>query len=45
MEISAETKRKYFTETALALRREGYAVEDVADGGPVPADRTGEHLE
>lgn len=33
MEISAETKRKYFTETALALRREGYAVEDVADGG------------
>lgn len=33
MEISTEAKRKYFTEAALALRREGYTVEDAADSG------------
>jgi len=32
MENSTEAKKKYFTETALALRREGYTVEDAADG-------------
>jgi len=32
MENSTEAKKRYFTETALALRREGYTVEDAADG-------------
>jgi len=31
MENSTEAKKRYFTETALALRREGYTVEDAAD--------------
>jgi len=33
MENSTEAKKKYLTETALALRRESYTVEDAADGG------------
>ena len=31
MENSTEAKKNYLTETALALRREGYTVEDAAD--------------
>jgi len=33
MDISTEAKRKHFAETALALRREGYTVEDVTEDG------------